>query len=301
MQRDGRLWHPVDVDAFDHRKWLDIAEELGEGAELAIAEAGWLRLQLYAARHHPDGDFGSEVSLRRALRGLPSNLLELFRKFGLLDGTVLHDFTEWRQAARRRVIADDRRERRARPDGEEESVRTDVRTNVRTLSASPSTTFSTPNVEPTHTSSPPYSPPAPPLPPCWPDLVRLAEELTGRPYALPTPFGGYGEMAVLQVEQAGYERVEQTWRRVAAVYRPRPTVKQLVFDADRLLTPTGLAIPTGAEKEEAAREAARAQLAAGRNGKSLGGIIWNGRQMPPGWMPGDPLPTEVDDASPATH
>lgn len=303
MQRDGRLWHPVDVDAFAHRKWLAVAEELGEGEELALVEAAWLRLQLYAARHHPDGEFGSEVALVRALRGLSTDTLLVLRRHGFLDGTALHDFGEWKQDARRRVLADDRRERRHRPDGSEE-VRPDiVRTNVRTLSASSSTvqrTYVGENHPPQ--STPPIIPPASPLPPWWPDLVRLAEELTGKPYALPSPFTGYGEMARAQVEQAGYQRVETTWRQVASVYRPRPTVKQLLFDADRLLTPTGLAVAS-LSADEVKRKTTDAALAglSGAATRPATGIIWNGRQMPPGWMPGDPVPTEVDDGQPAPH
>lgn len=90
------------------------------------------------------------------------------------------------------------------------------------------------------------------LPADWPKLQALAEELTGQPYAFPSPYAKLAQKAITeQLQPHRWGRLEKAWRQVAARFSAeggvRPTIRQLVFGADDLLNP----IPTGLSKEAA--------------------------------------------------
>lgn len=94
-------------------------------------------------------------------------------------------------------------------------------------------------------------------------LMALAEELTGKVFPLGSPLSGFGAQALDQAERVPWGRLETEWRRIAAVYG-RPTVRQLVFDAESNLSPAGLAKSKQPSSEEAALATAKAQIAADR-------------------------------------
>lgn len=93
----------------------------------------------------------------------------------------------------------------------------------------------------------------------WGRVILLAEELTGVPFGLGSPYGGFGQQAISQASSVPWATFEAGWRQVAAVYG-RPTVRQLVFDAEDVLRPTGRAKPVPSSKEDRERAEARRAL-----------------------------------------
>lgn len=76
-----------------------------------------------------------------------------------------------------------------------------------------------------------------------PELIRLAKlaaDLTGQPFV--NPYNGFMQKALAeQLQPHGFDRVERAWRKVAALHlakgTARPTLRQLVIDADDILNP----------------------------------------------------------------
>lgn len=73
-------------------------------------------------------------------------------------------------------------------------------------------------------------------------LMKLAQDLTGIPYAIPHVDGGLGAKAMNeQVLPHGFDRTESAWRKIAAQVTAagtsKPTVRQLVLGADDILNP----------------------------------------------------------------
>jgi hypothetical protein len=93
----------------------------------------------------------------------------------------------------------------------------------------------------------------------WGRIIVLAEELTGIPYALGGPHGGLGAQALSQASAVPWATFEAGWRKVAAVYG-RPTARQLVFDGEDVLRPTGRARPAPPSKDDRERAEARRAL-----------------------------------------
>ena len=91
-------------------------------------------------------------------------------------------------------------------------------------------------------------------------LQRLAEQLTGQPYAMANVHGGHGKMAADLLERHGYERVARQFRvcanQVKAAGTSAPTLKQLAFYADDVLNAPPSA-REGSREEAQAEEQAR--------------------------------------------
>lgn len=73
------------------------------------------------------------------------------------------------------------------------------------------------------------------------DLALLAEELTGKPYALPNEHSGFGAMVVEKMQRHGAVAVAAAMRQAANDISVRtqkpPTVKQLVFALEDFMDP----------------------------------------------------------------
>lgn len=74
----------------------------------------------------------------------------------------------------------------------------------------------------------------------WVKVQRLGEELTGITHALPNPYSGHGAQSLSQAGAVPWQTFEAAYRQIATVYG-RPTARQLVFDAEDILRPTGQA------------------------------------------------------------
>lgn len=100
----------------------------------------------------------------------------------------------------------------------------------------------------------------------WVKVMALAEELTGVAFPLGSPYGGFGAQALSQAKSVPWDTFEAGWRRVAGVYG-RPTVRQLVFDAEDVLRPTGKATGAAVEPEAPDPAYVEAQLKAQRESR----------------------------------
>jgi hypothetical protein len=98
----------------------------------------------------------------------------------------------------------------------------------------------------------------------WDNLNRTMEEIIKRPYSLGSPEGKMGEMALLQVQDFGWVRVEAAYRTVAKGIEGRPTARQLVLGVDNLLHPIPSMKPNPKAAEEAETDAAMARIRAKR-------------------------------------
>lgn len=92
----------------------------------------------------------------------------------------------------------------------------------------------------------------------WTQVQRLGEELTGVAHALPNPYSGFGAQALGQATAVPWPAFEAAYRQVAAVYG-QPTARQLVFDAETVLRPTGRAAVRGGPEPEPDPEEVRRQ------------------------------------------
>ncbi len=101
----------------------------------------------------------------------------------------------------------------------------------------------------------------------WTKVQLLAEELTGVSHALPNPYGGLGAQALGQATSPDvpWSKFESAYRQVAKVYG-RPTARQLVFDAENLLRPTGLVGSTPPREQREAQERLERRRALGLEG-----------------------------------
>ncbi len=88
-------------------------------------------------------------------------------------------------------------------------------------------------------------------------LQKLAESLTGLPYAMANVYGGLGAKAVTeQLAPYGFARVQHAWSEVAERVRAnggKPTLRQLVFGADDMLNPVPAARPSTSERDAEAQ------------------------------------------------
>lgn len=233
------VWIRVDDDLLRSPAFVGLPDDTDRMAFLTVASEG--------AHSDPAGYFQDRAQLERRVPGWVVPTLD-----ALVAAGLIHEWPDGRLSVTGRFYPRDPtgadRQRRHRDMSRDCHVTTHAGAGRASSSSSSS---SSPRVDVA---------PAPAwdgLDDDWYRVCRLAEELTGRPYAIANPWSKMGEDIRDAIRRHGVDAVVDAWRRVAGATPTQPTVRQLVFGSTDILDAIPKMTAEDREKAEFARVTAR--------------------------------------------
>jgi len=211
-REDPMPWIRLDDSLFRDPAFLRLPDDTTRLAYLAIAAAGSLT--------DPPGEWPSITAMQATL---PAWLFDAVGPL-LAAGLLTQD-----ESATIRIVG------RFYPSETPGAIRTARhrdrhRSRTEGVTSSSSSQSSSP---PTSSLSP--TPLGPPLPDDWTVVARHAEDLTGQPYAIPSPWSRLGEIASRMLAKHGRDQLLDAMSRAAIQSGPMPTAGQIVLGAGNIL------------------------------------------------------------------